>query len=355
MPTSAEPRREPPPRECGRRGAEAPRADTTPPDDTPPFFPFLSFPRDPRRLDAAAGSARCSTAATRRQVERAATATAAQTASHAVTRRNGRQSALHRRVAAASAESARCRCAASVFGARQPGGVPPGHRGWTSAGGDGQNPRCRRSAAASAMQRAPWLVMDAFVAQGGHEISSCSCASRPGTAFPRRSAAWRRCELHAASRADRDGGGDASNREEAASRPRCTSSWRYPRGPCRARLEAVIDVMHIMCIGAAASVDRSTGSTPRRESRTRRRRRDAEKNAHARDDGSRSIRRHFRRETSRAGGVRDWHSRALVDVDEGRRGARRRRTIPAARCVAARLGDGATRHRADVADAPGGA
>ena len=140
------------------------------------------------------------------------------------------------------------------------------------------------------MQRAPWLVMDAFVAQGGHEIMLSLMRVAPGDrhfhdSVPAALATLRTATLHpgariataAATLPEPRGGGVAP-----AMRVLLEISARAMHAHDS---EAVIDVMHIMCtlVAPPPALTGSTGSTSRdARSRTRRRRRDAEKNAHAR-------------------------------------------------------------------------
>ena len=221
------------------------------------------------------------------------------------------------------------------------------------------------------MQRAPWLVMDAFVAQGGHEIMLSLMRVAPGDrhfhdSVPRR---WRRCEpraLHpgariataAATLPEPRGGGVA---------PAMHVLLEISARAMHAHdSEAVIDVMHIMCtlVAPPPALDRVDGVDVARrgELGTRRRRRDAEKRARARRRRRGSAAATFdarmrpaREALREAGGIRALLSmlmkgaRTLAQPPDATR-RRARVVLPRA------LGDGArSGHRADVADAPGGA
>ena len=267
------------------------------------LFFSLSFPF-PAILDAfdAAGGLRPLLNLLRHaaQVGTAATATAKQTASHAChALRQYARAHLHRRVAAASAG-----IGASVGARRQSSEhaearwcPPPGHRAMDL--GQAATDRNLRAAAhdpkvASAMQRAPWLVMDAFVAQGGHEIMLSLMRVAPGDrhfhdSVPAALATLRTATLHpgariataAATLPEPRGGGVA---------PAMHVLLEISARAMHAHdSEAVIDVMHIMCtlVAPPPALTGSTGSTSRdaREPHATTPSRRGKKNAHARDDG----------------------------------------------------------------------
>ena len=195
----------------------------------PLFFPLLSFPRDPRRVRRRGWAPPAAQlAATRRagwnggdgdgeadgESRMSRVAAIRQSASPQARRRGVRGNRRE------------CRCAASVFEHAEPRWCPPpGHRAMDL----GQAATDRNCAAAhdpkvaSAMQRAPWLVMDAFVAQGGTRSCLAHARRARGPTFPRfrsrrvgdvanRDAASRR--------ANRDGGGDAPRTERRRRRAR---------------------------------------------------------------------------------------------------------------------------------------
>ena len=323
------------------------------------LFFSLSFPF-PAILDAfdAAGGLRPLLNLLRHaaQVGTAATATAKQTASHAChALRQYARAHLHRRVAAASAG-----IGASVGARRQSSEhaearwcPPPGHRAMDL--GQAATDRNLRAAAhdpkvASAMQRAPWLVMDAFVAQGGHEIMLSLMRVAPGDrhfhdSVPAALATLRTATLHpgariataAATLPEPRGGGVAP-----AMRVLLEISARAMHAHDS---EAVIDVMHIMCtlVAPPPALTGSTGSTSRdaREPHATTPSRRGKKNAHARDDGvadrnaaTFDARMRPAREALReAGGIRALLSMLM----KGARTPRRRPRRPAALCCRALL------------------